>query len=180
MRKIAVLTGLLLLCLLLTSTASARPVEATPDGCLFFAYTDDLNGHYSMVADNATLVGQDLTVWSTCDDEFTVDVDGAPRWGGLNVVSFPIPLESTAITITSGNTTIMWSNLTVFPAANFGAYVEAERALIDPITLSAADLANHEALTVFASSVILWVMTTMVAWRLVNWWVDRYHLEEVV
>ena len=109
MRRFAVLTGLVLLCLL-TSTVAASPVEATADGCLFFAYTDDLNGHYSMVADNATLVGQDLTVWSTCDDEFTVDVDGAPRWGGLNVVSFPIPLESTAITITSGNTTIMWSN----------------------------------------------------------------------
>ena len=179
MRRFAVLTGLLLLCLL-SSTAAAGPVEATAEGCLFFAYTDDLNGHYSMVADNATLVGQDLTVWSTCDDEFTVDVDGAPRWGGLNVVSFPIPLEATTVSITSGNFTTTWSNLTVFPAANFGAYVEAERGMIDPITLSASDLANHEAMTVFASSLILWAMTTMVAWRAVNWWVDRYHLEEVV
>ena len=34
----------------LSSTVAAGPVEATPEGCLFFAYTDDLNGHYSMVA----------------------------------------------------------------------------------------------------------------------------------
>ena len=68
----------------------------------------------------------------------------------------------------------------IFPAAAFGSYVETIDGPIDPITLSASDLANQEAITVFASSLILWAMTTMVAWRAVNWWVDRYHLEEVV
>ena len=180
MRKIAVLTGLLLLCLLLTSTASARPVEATPDGCLFFAYTDDLNGHYSMLADNATLVGQDLTVWTTCEDEFIVSLNGKSRMGGLGLVSLTMPLNTYEVSIELENHTIEWSNLTVFPAANFGAYIESEIGPIDPITLSAADLANQEALTVFAGSVILWATTTMIAWRAVNWWVDRFHLEEVV
>ena len=180
MRQINVLTGLLLMCLLLSSTATARPVEATAEGCLFFAYTDDLNGHYSMLAENSTVVGQDLSVWSTCDEEFIVSVNGKSRMGGLGLVSFTIPLGTTEVGITSGNFSTTWGNLTVFPAANFGAYLEAERGPIDPITLSAADLANQEALTVFLSSMILWATTTMVAWRAVNWWVDRYHLEELV
>ena len=169
-----------MLCLLLSSTASARPVEATPDGCLIFAYTDDGGGHYSMLADNATVVGQDLSVWASCDDEFIVSVDGVPKFGGVEIVAFTLPANARTVSVEMGNFTTSWSNLTIFPAADFGAYVLAQDGPIDPITFSASDLANHEALTVFASSVILWALTTMVAWRAVNWWVDRYHLEEIV
>lgn len=179
MEKIRVLTVLALVVLSFTS-ATASAAEATPDGCLFVAYTSDGANHYSLVRENSTLVGQFLTVLTDCEGDFLVSINGTPRWGGSAALSFDIPLDTTSITIESERHNFTMSNLTVFPAADWGEFVVSENGLIDPITLSAAELEIDQAFTVLMSSLLLWACTTILAWRGVNMWVDRYHLEEVV
>jgi len=162
------------------TSATASAAEATPDGCLFVAYTSDGANHYSLVRENSTLVGQFLTVLTDCEGDFLVSINGTPRWGGSAALSFDIPLDTTSITIESERHNFTMGNLTVFPAADWGEFVVSENGIIDPITLSASELETSKALTVLMSSLLVWACTTIIAWRAVNWWVDRYHLEEVV
>jgi hypothetical protein len=179
MEKIRVLTVLALVVLSFT-TSTASAAEATPDGCLFVAYTSDGANHYSLVKENATLVGQFLTVMTDCESDFLVSINGQPRYGGKAALSFDIPLDTRSLTIESESFNFTMNNLTVFPAADWGEFVLNENGIIDPITFSAADFETTQALTVLMSSLLLWICTTILAWRGVNWWVDRYHLEEVV
>ena len=179
MERIRVLTVLALVVLSFHS-ATASAAEATPEGCLFVAYTSDGANHYSLVKENSTLVGQFLTVMTDCEGEFLVSINGQPRYGGFQALSFDIPLNTHTISIQSESYNSTMGNLTVFPAADWGEFVVSENGIIDPITLSASELETSKALTVLMSSLLLWACTTIVAWRGVNWWVDRYHLEEIV
>ena len=71
--------------------------------------------------------------------------------------------------------------MTVFPAANWFDFVQGlDPQINDPILLSASDFEQSKVMTVVLSSIILWMIVTVVAWRLVNIYVDRFHIVEVV
>jgi hypothetical protein len=164
--------------LALFALPSASATLATD--CVFVASTWDGQDHYSLLKDNSTLVGTQLSVVSNCDEEFTVWTDGVMRFGGFEVISFDISQSTKSIEIQSENMTIHYGNLTIFPAGSFQQIIDGEIGIKDPITLSASDLESDKAWIVMMSSIILWLCTTMIAWKVVNWYVDRYHLEEVV
>ena len=179
MEKIRVLTVLALVVLAFFTT-SASAVEATNEGCLFVAYTYDGAEHYSLVKTNSSLVGQALTVMTDCTDEFVVSVNGASFFGGVEIVTFDLPMNTHSIQITTDNYSINYDNLTLFPAADWGEFIHSDIGLKDPVTLSASDLEMSKAWTVIMSSTILWFIVTMIAWKAVNYWVDRFHIEEVI
>lgn len=179
MQNIRVLTVLAFV-VLAFFTAGVSAVEATDEGCLFVAYTYDGAEHYSLLKTNSSLVGQALTVVTDCPDEFVVSVNGQPRFGGFGLVAFDLPMNTHSIKITTDNYSINYGNLTIFPAADWGEFIHSDIGLTDPVTLSAADLEMSKVWTVIMSSMILWFIVTMIAWKAVNYWVDRFHLEEVI
>jgi hypothetical protein len=179
MQNIRVLTVLAFVVLaFFASEVSA--VEATDEGCLFVAYTYDGAGHYSLVKTNSSLVGQALTVVTDCPDEFVIFVNDQPRFGGVGLVAFDLPMNTHSVEITTDNYSIKYDNLTLFPAADWGEFIHSDIGLKDPVTLSASDLEMSKAWTVIMSSMILWFIVTMIAWKAVNYWVDKFHIEEVI
>lgn len=174
--RVLTVVGLVFLLLPLLTT-----VEATDsDGCHFTAYTYDGYNHYSLLMNNSTLIGQEFHVDSNCG---TVEIYAGNLmiYGGDSPAVVTLPLETVTIKILLENTTFEYTNVTVFPSANWFEFIQGLQPEIDdPITLSASDFEQSKVLTVIMSSIILWLAVTLVAWKLVNIYVDRFHIEEVV
>ena len=170
--------AVVVLVFLLPQYASAEATNS--DGCHFTAYTFDGYNHYSLLMNNSTLIGQELTVDGECG---TVEIYSGNLmiYGGSSPAVVTLPIETVTIKILFENTTFEYSNVTVFPTANWFEFIQGLDPQIDnPITLSASDFEQGQVMTVIISSIILWAVVTMVAWRLVNIYVDRFHIEEVV
>jgi hypothetical protein len=176
--KIRVLAVVVLVFLLLPQYASA---EATQDeSCHFTAYTYDGFNHYSLLMNNSTLIGQEFHLDCDCGI-VEIYADNLMIYGGYSPAIVTLPLETSEIQLKFENTSFEYSNVTVFPSANWFEFIQGlEPGIDDPITLSASDFEQSKVMTVIISSIILWVIVTTIAWKLVNIYVDRFHIEEVV
>ena len=176
--KIRVLAVVWLVLLLLPPPASAEATES--EGCHFTAYTFDGFNHYSLLRNNSTLIGQDLIVEHDCNN-IEVYADNQMIFGGESWASVALPLDSGKILLILDNSSYEYTNVTVFPSSNWFEFIEGFNPEIDdPILLSASDFEQSKVMTVVLSSIILWMIVTVVAWKLVNIYVDRFHIEEVV
>jgi hypothetical protein len=160
------------------ATSASNAAEANQ--CLTIASTYDGFNHWSLLDENASIVGTDLTVRSTCDEVFEVWVNGRSRQGGEYLLSMEIPLETTRIEIKFSNSSIVYDNLTVFPSGDFTSILEEKYSIPDPITISASDFESSKAWIVLRSAMILWFIVTVISWKIVNYYFDRFHCEELV
>lgn len=158
---------------------NASTAEA-PNDCIVYAYVHDGFNHWSLLNDNSSVVGTHLTVRTDCDGEFEVWINGQARMGGEYLVSVPITTSTTFIELKSAEWNVTFSDLTVFPSGDFTTGLNQQYEIPDPITLSVSDLANGKAWTVFLSALILWFIVTVLGWKLVNFYIDRYHCSEVM
>ena len=176
--KFRVLAVVVLVFLLLPQYASAEATDS--DGCHFTAYTYDGFNHYSLLMNNSTLIGQDFHLDCDCGI-VEIYADNLMIYGGDSPAVVTLPLEISTIKILFENASFEYSNVTVFPSANWFEFIQGlDPEIDDPITLSASDFEQSKVMTVILSSIILWVIVTTIAWKLVNIYVDRFHIEEVV
>ena len=163
------------------AAASMTPDE---DGCYFIGYTFDGYNHYSLLKNNSTLIGDQLFIESNCDN-IEIYSNGKFLNGGQSNFVLNVPLDTYQLIITTyeSNTSKdhVFDNLFFFPSASWGEFLEGESNRIEnPITLSLNDLNNEKVMIVIFSSVIIWFISTALIWRVVNFYVDRFHFEEVV
>ncbi|MAU73622.1 MAG: hypothetical protein CMA22_08300 [Euryarchaeota archaeon] len=180
-KQITVLALVVLALSAITTLSGASAASAsTPDDCLVYAYVEDGYAHYSLVMHNSTLVGTDLVVRATPScGVIEVVVNNRPRIGGEVWIELSIPLETNTIELNGEGWNQTFSNLTIYPAGDFTAGVEQYR-IPDPITLSLSDLEESNFWLVIRSSILLWFITTVLFWKVLNFIADRFHCEEVV
>jgi hypothetical protein len=180
-KQITVLALVVLALSAITTLSGASATSASaPEDCLVYAYVEDGYAHYSLVMQNSTLVGTDLIVRATPScGIIEVVVNDRPRIGGESWIELSIPLETSSIQLVGEGWNQTYSNLTIYPAGDFTAGVEQYR-IPDPITLSLSDLEESNFWLVIRSSILLWFITTVLFWKVLNFIADRYHCEEVV
>ena len=175
--RVLTVVGFVFLLLPMLSTVEATQEE---ESCQFTAYTFDGFNHYSLLKNNSTLIGQEFHVESDCDG-LEIYVDNYMIYGGQSSTVVTLPLEISEIHLLLDDTRFEFTNVTVYPSSSWAEWIQGFSPEIDdPITLSASDFEQSKVLTVIMSSIILWLVVTILAWKLVNVYVDRFHIEEVV
>tara|TARA_B100000287_G_scaffold363154_1_gene356775 strand:- start:36 stop:401 length:366 start_codon:yes stop_codon:yes gene_type:complete len=97
-----------------------------------------------------------------------------------NITIVDIPIGINQLEIIHDENRLMFENVSVYPKLDVWESVQnAEYFDPDSQYLTGADLSNKEIMVSFGTGLILWVLVTMVLWRIINAYVDKNLCEEV-
>ena len=155
-------------------TASANP----PD-CLAYAYTSDQN-HKFLLSSNSNLYNEQLYIIHNCD-RVSIYVDDMFIQSSDSNFSIPLELGSHNITIDFGAYQENYSNVNVI-GSSFTWFNDYQNYLL---TIENNEYTNEEVqiLTNWVSigtGLIIFALSVGVYWRLINHYVDRNHVEEII
>jgi hypothetical protein len=158
--------------LLGVATIVATPASggATPDGCLTSAYTLDIAGsHYSYVKTDSVLIGYDIFVESNCGD-FQLKANNITLGGGSRSVFFSLPEGTNSIQIQFENSSVEYTNLTIFPAGEvwYGEFNNP-----DEITVASSSIWWNEIVSHVVTFLIVFFLSTTVVHKIAQYKVDR-------
>jgi hypothetical protein len=164
--------------LLLPSVNGQDPPDSQEDGCLFYGYSFSQN-HYFLIQNNAILYGNNLTIIHNCDflriyknNEFVIESN--------NSINMAIEAGTQNFTIETDQFTRTYEVEIIPDRLDWeGQY---EQLFIQPdeefISINLSN--DRENLASIFSIVIVWVLTTYVYWKLIESYVNKNFIEEVV
>lgn len=173
---------IVVVCAFLIGILTIVPVgsaQATAPDCLTYAYVHDGWDHYSHVKDGSVLMGSTLFVTSSCDGEFYFEVDGQLSGLGNHTGVGSISPGQHNLTVYFENHNITWSNLTVYPALDFGVIMQGV-ALDGPEGEFVTDeqMSSRELMVSITSIAFALVGSVFVVDRIAKHRADRAPLEE--
>jgi hypothetical protein len=174
--EVLILAAVVLL-LLPTVQAQGPPVDDSKE-CLAYAYSKS-EVHLFLVDDGKALFGNNLTIVHNCD---RVSIYFDNEFQASSSSNFTIPIQpgtfDITIQINASNTT--FENITVFPDRLDWEYqYQMVLNFEEPyIAISESDFQINYA--VGFSIVIVWVLAVYVYWSLINAYVERNFIEEVI
>lgn len=157
----------------------APSAHASPDQCLAYAYTSSGN-HFFLIQDNSSNFGSNVSIVSNCDN-VTIEIDGEFYAQISKNTQIPINPGLHNFSLISENFTANYSNVLFYPdylewELNYQlTYLDDEVNFID-----AAILEARTNWAVFFGIVIVWILCVYVYWNLINTFVQRNFIEEVV
>lgn len=163
--------------LLPSVNAQGPPVEEDKP-CLFYGYSQSMN-HYFLVENNSIMFGDNITFVHNC--EFITILEEGNFLASSNYsVSINIEPGKKNLTISTNEKT-QYFQIEVIPDRLEWEY---EYSMIDyqqPTELISIDLSNtRENWAVVFSIVIVWLLATSVYWKLIQSYVNKNFIEEVV
>jgi hypothetical protein len=165
--------------LLPTSTAQDPPADEEKD-CLFYAYTSSSN-HYFLLQNNSSVFGENVNIVHNCD---TLEVRVNGEFYASSNNSFEVRISSgiNNITIISEDSSSTFENVIFYPDVllwedQYQLLVN-DRGSSEFIDIDTANLRQNWA--VGFGIIMVWVLTTYVYWRLIQSYVDKNFIEEVV
>tara|TARA_Y100000592_G_scaffold95081_1_gene160901 strand:+ start:374 stop:928 length:555 start_codon:yes stop_codon:yes gene_type:complete len=159
-----------------TSPSSA---EATHPPCLAYGSTYDGHGHYSLMKSDSFMIGTRLMVESNCGYG-QIKLNNVTINYFENITVIDLPIGENKIELLFNERNFVFNNVTIYPSTNVWQSVENPE-FYDPNSqyLTGADLSNKEIMVSFGTGLILWVLVTMILWRIINAYVDKNLCEEV-
>ena len=153
---------------------------ASPNECLAYAYTESGN-HYFLMKDNSSNFGNNLTIITDCE-YLEVSLDGQ---------FFANISRNTEVTISPGihNLTFennffnqTFSNVVFYPDYLTWEYdyLQMMQGLEPPQMVDAGLIDSRTNWAVFIGIVVVWILCVYVYWNLINTFVQRNFIEEVV
>ena len=165
--------------LLLPSASSQGPPVEDQEDCLFYAYSSSQN-HYFLLQNNSLMYGNNLTFVHNCDfiriyknNQFIAESN--------NSIIMNIDPGMNNITIETHNKSRTYQ-VQIIPDRLQWEYQYNELLYQDePAEFIEINLSNSRAnyASIF-SIIIVWVLTTYVYWRLIESYVNKNFIEEVV
>lgn len=173
--------GVLLLPLISTNATAEPPIDENE--CLIYAYTESQE-HYFLLESNKSAFGSNMTIVHNCEyievwinNTFTAYTD-------KDQIKFPLKLGLNNIQIKTENYTKNISSLYIFPdrlSWQFEYLDWQNNELdysIDELILRSKATAQQNWASIL-SIVVVFTLTTMVYWHLINSYIDRNFCEEV-
>jgi hypothetical protein len=169
-------------CMLFLTVVAATMIptaSANPPDCLSYAYTSDQN-HKFLLYSNSNLYNQQLYIIHNCD-RVSIYVDDMFIQSSDSNFSIPLELGYHNITLDVGNYEYNYTQVNVI-ASTFNWYNQYEDYLL---TLENKEYTNQEVqiLTNWVSigtGLMIFALSIGVYWRLINHYVDRNHVEEII
>ncbi len=163
---------LLVFLLLPSGVAGASP-------CIAYAYTESQN-HYFLVQENSSNFGNTLMIRSNCENlSLFVDGDMAASSTNGNFI-YQLNLTKANITLSNDEFNKTWNNVNFYPdrLSWEGEWIRFNN--LDIQLVDAAKATLQENWAAFLSVIIAWVLSTYVYWNLIQAYVQRNFIEEVV
>lgn len=178
-QRMALEVSLLLAVVLLLPTVGAQgPPVDEQKGCIAFAYSKS-DVHLFLIGEEKAIFGNNLTIEHNCESVsiYFDDLFQARSSSNFTTIIEPGIFD---ITIETDSFNITYENITVFPDR---LTWESEYQMVldfqEPyIAISESDFQINYA--VGFSIVIVWVLSVYVYWSLINAYVERNFIEEVV
>lgn len=173
--------GVLLLPLISPTTSAEPPSEQNQ--CISYAYTESQN-HYFLLESNKSAFGNNFTIKHNCD-YIEVFVNGNfSAFTELNILTIPINAGVNNIQIISENYSKNISGVLIFPDRltwefEFYEWQNSDKDYsFDELILRSKATAQQNWASIL-SIVMVFTLTTMVYWNLINSYIDRNFCEEV-
>lgn len=172
-----------LCCILMGSYLLPVSSSATPPdySCLAYAYTSS-EGHKFLIDDNTINYGSNMSIIHNCDS-ISVYFDDVFQASSSN--NFTLILEPGIynMTLRGENSTFEYSNVQVLPDRltwidEWNSYQKAINLDIELIDIASATVQANWG--VFWGVIIVWVLSTYVYWNLINNYIQKNFIEEVV
>lgn len=179
--KILIFGALLLPLFMSSPNATAEP--PIENNCISYAYTESVD-HYFLLETNKSAFGNNLTIEHNCQ-YIEVWINGTfQAYTENNKITFPIELGINNIELKSENYSKNITNVLIYPdrlAWEFQYFEwqdsKFDYSIEDYISISKATAQQNWASIL--SIVMVFTLTTMVYWNLINSYIDRNFCEEV-
>lgn len=178
----------LILCLFTLLLGSSPFVKADPpiqnnEECLIYSYSESGN-HLFLLGNNKTLFGNNLTVIHNCQ-EITVNINGNfSAYTTNSKITIPINYGINDIQIINENKSFNYQNVTFIPDRLSWEFEYYDWQYNNSYTVKeyieitkATAQANWASIL---SIVVVFCLTTLVYWHLINAYVDKNYFEEVI
>ena len=171
---------------ILVGVLASAPASAAgpPEGCASYAYASDAMGTiHTLMMNDSIMFGERVNVVNGCEGPVQIYADGRFIAAVNETGWFPISSGiSTYRFIWEDGSSLVFENVTSYSSRVWeGSFYEIEPTLNpDMIALQKSDLQTREVMVSIGSAVIVWAMVTMLFWRLVNHYIDRNFVEEVI
>ena len=164
--------------LLPSATAQGPPVEQETN-CLFYSYTQS-GEFFFLIQNNSKVFGNDLFIIHNCEN-IDLEVDGQFYASSENNLQVKLEDGIHNLTITSSNLTKTYQ-VEIYPDRLEWEQQYLQLNFRDPNSeMISIDLSNNrENFATLFGILVVWVLSTMVYWKLIQSYVDRNFIEEVV
>lgn len=165
------------LILLLPNVAGQEPPVDESEECLFYAYTSSEN-HYFLIQNNSIVFGELVRVKHNCE-YLQINLNG--EFLARSNSSFDIQINQGMNNLTfQTNSTIQYYNVEVYPD-RLGWQYEYDELTQQNNEFISINTSNSRAIWASGISIfVVWVMVTYVYWKLIESYVNKNFIEEVV
>lgn len=172
------LVGLLLALLPPLASAQDPPFEPEEKACISYAYTQS-ELHFFLLGQNASLFGSKLNINHNCQ-EVSIYIDG--QFQASSSTNFSINVEPGVhqITLESDGINRTFKDVSFFPDRLNWQYEYQELQDSKPQFIELELSAIRTNWAVGIGILMVWVLSTYVYWTLINSYVQRNFIEEVV
>lgn len=151
---------------------------ASPGDCLAYGYTSSGN-HQFLIAENTSQFGDNLTIITNCDN-LTVEIDGKLLVQTSRNVTVGIDPGLHNVSIWNNDFSSNFSNVMFYPdylqwELTYQFETNDQKEFVDAALIDAKT--NW---AVFIGVLIVWVLCVYVYWNLINTFVQKNFIEEVV
>ena len=180
--KIILLVGLFLLPVS-SSSAQAPPdndVDADDKECIFYAYTKSMN-HNFLISNNSSQFGERIYVFHNCDF-LDIYSDGSFIAGSNNSFNFPLGIGIFNLTFETNQGSKSFEGLTFYPDSLEweGQYYDLNNPARNEQMIE-LNLSNEKQNWAVGISILMvWFLATFIYWKLIQSYVDKNFIEEVV
>lgn len=170
----------LFLSLVCFSTTFTPVAEANqPPSCLMYAYTEDAQ-HFFLIQDDSNLYGNNVIVKHNCQN-VRVFVDGEFLRSSSENFSFELTTGKHDLIFETDNYTLNYSNVNFMPSSfNWLEQYQIIQEELDKNEYTKDEVKTLSNWVSFGSGIIIFMLSVGIYWRLINHYVDRNHIEEVL
>lgn len=177
--------GRLTVVLLLGVLASAPTVAASsPPECGVWVWSEDNSGTlFTMMQNGSIMFGERAIIETSCEGPYEISIDGMVTTYTNSSTLFNLQNGRHSYSFEFDNgMSFEFSNVSVYESRIWAeTYYQIEPSQ-GPVQFfeSAAELQSRDVLIAVGSALIIWCVSTLVLWRIINAYIDRSFIEEVL
>ena len=149
--------------------------------CISYGFfSDDSINHRSFLMTDGYHFGNQLFVESNCETQ--IIINGEVQFITNSTATLFVPNGIHNIELKSENSTRNYTSIFVQGGAFLDNAIQSNNSIYseDKIQISVEDLDSSKVFVAIGNSLILFILITVVYWRVINIYTDKYYFEEVI
>lgn len=156
-------------------------IPSVSANCISYGFFNDENiNHRSFLMSNGYHFGNELFVETNCETQ--IIINGEVKSITNSTATLFVPSGIHNIELKSENSSRNYSSVLVQGGSFLDNAIQLNNSIYseDKIQISVEDLDSSKVFVAIGNSLILFILITVVYWRVINIYTDRYYFEEVI